>query len=673
MVSLKELKTFRDSGLPIFPINIWWNEDKKKFEKKPLVSWEELRHRLPTDEELESWLTLKPNGWGFPTGEFSNVDVLDLDLYKLDDIKDDNYQKLLELSSTVEVETISGGKHLYFKHHPKNYKNQASINGLPVDTRADGGYIAFLGKVDDAQYRFVKKGNFSELPDFPEWLLPSDNNHEEAAKRRAEIARGVPDGQRHTTAPEYVGSLLARYPEDEWETFVWPTFQNWNVAPNNDLPLGEKELRKIYEDIASKELAKPKKDGEPEGNIDWPTPLAPEAFHGVLGELVKVISPHTEASEEALLVNFLCAFGNVIGDKAFFQIEADKHPTRIFVVLVGATGGGGRKGTATSYVRRIFKEIDPEWVKRIQTGLSSGEGLIWSVRDQITKEKKKGDEILEEIVDEGVSDKRLLVVEGEFAQTLRVMAREGNTLSAVLRNAWDFGDLQVLTKNSPAKATGAHISVLANVTPEELHRYLTETESSNGFANRFIFCLTKRSKFLPRGSKLDETELAAVISKLTDAVYFGKNSEEITRSEETWQIWEEVYPKLSDGRTGLIGALTSRADAIVTRISNIYALADQKNIVEPEHLLAALAVWQYIEDSTRYIFQKRTGDWIANRIYKYVLEKGKATRTDIRDLFDKHQSREKIDTALEVLLTNNLLSKETIATKGRSVEVWSRG
>ena len=41
------------------------------------------------------------------------------------------------------------------------------------------------------------------------------------------------------------------------------------------------------------------------------------------------------------------------------------------------------------------------------------------------------------VVDAGVKDKRLLVQEGELSQALKVMKREGNTLSPVLRNAWD--------------------------------------------------------------------------------------------------------------------------------------------------------------------------------------------------------------------------------------------
>ena len=92
--------------------------------------------------------------------------------------------------------------------------------------------------------------------------------------------------------------------------------------------------------------------------------------------------------------------------------------------------------------------------------------MIWQVRDPIyKKERDRKTKSLEDVlVDEGVSDKRLLVVESEFAQCLRVVGREGNTLSAVIRNAWDRGDLESLTKNSPAKATTAPVRI-AGIVP----------------------------------------------------------------------------------------------------------------------------------------------------------------------------------------------------------------
>ena len=54
-------------------------------------------------------------------------------------------------------------------------------------------------------------------------------------------------------------------------------------------------------------------------------------------------------------------------------------------------------------------------------------------------------------VDAGVADKRLTILESEFARTLRVMSRESNTLSAIIRQAWDTGDLRALSKNSPGQ------------------------------------------------------------------------------------------------------------------------------------------------------------------------------------------------------------------------------
>ncbi|MDO8487052.1 MAG: DUF3987 domain-containing protein, partial [Candidatus Curtissbacteria bacterium] len=288
----------------------------------------------------------------------------------------------------------------------------------------------------------------------------------------------------------------------------------------------------------------------------------------------------------------------------------------------------------------------------------------------IKKTKKVKEDFIEEIVDEGVADKRLLVVEGEFSQTLRVMAREGNTLSSVLRNAWDNGDLQTLTKNSPAKATNAHISIIANITPDELTRYLTDTDSNNGFANRFLWVSTKRSKFLPRGGNLQDSALAPLIERIKAAVKYATYTEEITRSEETWAIWEQVYPALSGGREELFGALTSRADANVTRISCIFALLDQSDVVEPQHLLAALAVWQYVEDSVKYIFQNKTGDYVADRIYEAIQQKGRLTKTDISNLFERNQKASKINDGLLLLETNRLIKKEMQSTDGRNVECW---
>jgi len=117
----------------------------------------------------------------------------------------------------------------------------------------------------------------------------------------------------------------------------------------------------------------------------WPDPPAEEAYHGLAGDVVRAIGPHTEASRVALLIQTLVCLGNVIGRTAYFMAEASRHFMNIYVVLVGVTSMG-RKGSSWAQVLRLFRVVDPDWAKHsIQAGLSSGEGLIWAVRDPIKR------------------------------------------------------------------------------------------------------------------------------------------------------------------------------------------------------------------------------------------------------------------------------------------------
>ena len=276
--------------------------------------------------------------------------------------------------------------------------------------------------------------------------------------------------------------------------------------------------------------------------------------------------------------------------------------------LIGETSKG-RKGTSWGHIRRLLHAVDPEWVdERIVSGLSSGEGLIWAVRDPIYKqepirEKKIVTGYQEVMVDPGIADKRLLAMESEFAGVLRVAQRDGNPLSPVLRDAWDGGTLQTLTKNSPAKATGAHISAIGHVTDEELRKYLTATESSNGFANRFLWACVRRSKCLPEGGRISEVDFASIINRLKQAVDFARKTGEIVRDDEARQLWRDVYPELSEGKPGLWGAVTGRAEAQTARLACLYALLDCSAVVRAEHLQAALALWDYCDRSAGYVFE----------------------------------------------------------------------
>ena len=149
-------------------------------------------------------------------------------------------------------------------------------------------------------------------------------------------------------------------------------------------------------------------------------PISEDAFYGLAGEIINLIEPHTESDKNGLLVQLLAAVGNAIGSGSHYRVESSIHYLNLFVVLVGDTSKA-RKGTSWNWINRIVCMADDEWHKCKASGLSSGEGVIYHVRDT------------DEEIDQ--PDRRLMIVEGEFAQSLKVARREGNTLSPVFLDA----------------------------------------------------------------------------------------------------------------------------------------------------------------------------------------------------------------------------------------------
>ena len=403
----------------------------------------------------------------------------------------------------------------------------------------------------------------------------------------------------------------------------------------------------------------------------WPV-MAPEAFHGLAGEFVRMVEPHTESDPVALLLQFLAGFGNQIGRGAYARVEADTHCCNLFAVAVGESSKA-RKGTSWGQVKLPLITVEPDWKSRVKSGLSSGEGLIFQVRDPIMKreaKKEKSQTVYHDVVvDPGEDDKRLLVVESEFANVLKQLAREGNILSVVMRDAWDNGDLATLIKNNPTKATGAHVSIIGHITKDELKRYLTRTEAGNGFGNRILWFCVKRSKVLPEGGRIHEVDFAPFLKRLGAVAAFAAGVGEVTRDPEARVLWAKVYPELSEGKPGMVGALTSRAEAQVLRLSMIYALLDGEKLVRVPHLLAALAVWDYCDASVRYIFGQSVGNPAADAILEALkVAPGGLTRTEINNLFGHNLAADRLQAAIGELLRLGFIRINRTPTHGRPSE-----
>jgi hypothetical protein len=408
---------------------------------------------------------------------------------------------------------------------------------------------------------------------------------------------------------------------------------------------------------------------------EWPAPAHERAFRGLAGDVVLAIEPHSESDPHAVLLMFLAAFGNLIGPTAHFIAEGRKHPVRLCPVVVGETSKS-RKGSAWSALLVIFNRLAEDWVKKCtDSGLSSGEGLIARVCDRVEKTTTDKHGVAKvEVLVEGVEDKRLLVVEEEFSSVLKVAARDGNTLSDLLRKAWDHGNLTTLTKQS-LRATNAHVTLIGHVTHAELKRLLSSTDGVNGFANRFAWCCARRSKLLPDGGSLHQQNLNDLVHLLNLAVAHGRFIGELRKTAAATDFWRRLYPILTKPLPGLLGAITNRAEAQVMRLAAAYAILDRANAIAVEHIQSGLAVWDYCLRSAAFIFGDSLGDKLADFILGELECAGPSglAQSAIRDRLDRNPSSKEIGLALQSLATLGLVTSEKVPPtegRGRPTTVW---
>ncbi len=296
---------------------------------------------------------------------------------------------------------------------------------------------------------------------------------------------------------------------------------------------------------------------------DWPI-MDQAAFHGLAGEFVQLACRSSEADPAAVLATFLVRFGVECGRAPTVYVGDTRHHTRLAAVVVGASSKA-RKGTSAKPVGRLFSDM--EWLASTSLGpFSSGEGIIYAVRDAMEKwDEKKGEMVT---TDPGIIDKRLFVLDEEFAGALASTKREGNTLSMVIRCAWDDGTFDPLTKTNKIRATRAHVGWVSHITIDELHRKLGESEAFNGFANRILWVCARRGKLNPFPEPMPDDELGEIRERIAAVL-------EQTRGVDFFHIkwggaakraWSErYYQRLTQDHPGLVGCVVNRAEAQVVR------------------------------------------------------------------------------------------------------------
>ncbi len=476
----------------------------------------------------------------------------------------------------------------------------------------------------------------------------------------------APEAETNKTGEKLVTFFNQR--DKKWWEKMYERFVPGVKKPGDDEidGLSEKETAEYYLRSASN---------------DFPAAARPEAFYGIAGEVTKIICDDSELMPESVLAQFLCIIGNMMG-LGLHKNQEGRHGTVVNIAVVGRTGDGVKGGSLRA-VKRLVQAIDNSFfIGNLSGGHNSPEALLTEICDEVMGIGKNGPVIVEE----EVADKRLVVVEEELTRLFAV----SSGMSEMLRQFYDSPTVvKALSRRSKLESTRPHVSIVGHVTPEGLKHSLPSVEAFNGFANRFMFIASQRTRSIPEPIDVDwnSAGLVGKVQYLQEVVKkFHPNKEsalnpelEFTFSASGKAKWCELYHLLSAqsaGKSGMAGAMITRAKPTLLRLAIIYAALDLTQEIEREHLEAADALWEYVLASLQWAFGENSGNPTADKIHAALqrARKNGMTRTEISEyVFNRRTSSHDITEALSLLKREgkaNIKRLPNPAGKGRPVETW---
>jgi hypothetical protein len=403
-------------------------------------------------------------------------------------------------------------------------------------------------------------------------------------------------------------------------------------------------------------------DDSPHTHRNAPQP-DPICLYGLVGNVARAGSEGTETNAHAIAANFMAYLSCAIGRGVYLPIGNTRHHTRLFCLHIGRSGRG-RKGDAVSMVLRIdaaLRAIDDAFVPQVHRGgLSTREGLAALIHDGY----RQGRQDIP-----GIEDKRLWVVESEFANVLHQGRRDGNTLSAALRDCWDGIDLKPATKSNRVYASDPHVCLSGAISPSELRGLMSAREMSNGFANRFLMIWAERSRMLPFPKETPQAVVEHLARRTLEVLAFVRADRHDEREhlkmelspQAQWRYAQLYRGELHDGvDDGAIGALLERSAPMLLRLAMLMALTDLQSRIDAQHIDAAMAWIRHATASVRFVFVSAAEDArlakvleLSSRVLAFLHERGQATRSQISsECFRGKVPKARIDASLEHLLAS---------------------
>ncbi|SFK52334.1 Protein of unknown function [Amycolatopsis sacchari] len=399
----------------------------------------------------------------------------------------------------------------------------------------------------------------------------------------------------------------------------------------------------------------------------WLPTLDDAVFDCYLGHLVRQVEPTSEADPVAILASLLCFAGVHLGRDPHVRAGDDPHPLLVWPLLIGHTNTG-KKGSSWSAAKRLITATDSDFVLgNITAGLTSGEGLAqrFALPDDADDEPDS---------DGGPRDLRLLVMEPEWGGVMAKMKREGNSLSQVLRAAWEGGDLSTLTVKARV-APESHVGIVAHITPDEFRAKLSDADMAGGTYNRFLPLAVAWSKALPDSVGADPNLVSSLAAGLGDRLDTGARLGALDLAEDARPLWRALYLEFNtDTHHPKVAQFVSRALPYCKRIAGIHAALDGEPAIRAAHLAAAAALVRYSIDSARALFVNTV---TPAKLAAWIAEAGDTgrTKTEItKGFFGGNTPNADIAALLTQLTDAGMItrgSRRPPGGKGRPTEIYT--
>lgn len=252
--------------------------------------------------------------------------------------------------------------------------------------------------------------------------------------------------------------------------------------------------------------------------------------------------------------------------------------------------------------------------------------------------------------------------------------REGNTLAAVLRDAWDGRPLSTMNVGVRSRVVDVHsLAVVGHLTPQTLREKMSAGDLSNGFLNRFFVFLVHRPQLVPWPEPMDATarlRLGTIVDRASTAA-----EGEYTFTAAAKQVYVDWYVRYSEDaerQNERVAMATARLQANLIRTALIYAALDNTAcLIEVGHVRAAIALVANSADSCAQLLAPgKVG--LDAKVLAALEANGALSKNDLRDKLNRHVKSVDLDKALKALRDGGLISQSSgEKTGGRRPTVYT--